>query len=400
MPRFEPFRGLRYASDRVRLDDVVAPPYDVISPDDRAALEQRSPHNVVRIELPQDEDGRDRYEVAARYLAEWREDGSLRRDAAPALYGYGMFFADEAGQARHTIGVIGALELQPPGVAGILPHEQTMPKPKGDRLDLLRACRANTSPIWGLSPAPGLAELASRPAVPDAACTDTDGVRHELWTITEPEALSALSAAVASGPVVIADGHHRFETALAYQSERRQENGGAPGPYDLVMALIVELSADQLTVRPIHRLLAGLPERFDLVTHLAEWFEIGPTAPPDPTIGDRMGASGALALVSPAGTWLLRPRSSLVAAASHDLDTSRLDVALALLPPHELTYQHGWDLAASAVEKGEAQAAVLVRPATVDQIAATGHGGARMPPKTTFFWPKPRTGLVLREVTE
>ncbi|MBO0732106.1 MAG: DUF1015 family protein, partial [Acidimicrobiaceae bacterium] len=125
-----------------------------------------------------------------------------------------------------------------------------------------------------------------------------------------------------------------------------------------------------------------------------------PTGPPDRTIASRMDEAGALAVVTMAGTWLGRPRSSALGAATHDLDSSRLDVALAHLPPHEVTYQHGWDRCLAAVHSGEADAAVLLRPATVEQIAATGRGGVRMPPKTTFFWPKPRTGMVLRELID
>ena len=399
MPRFEPFAGLRYAPDRVRLDDVVAPPYDVISPDEQAALERRSPYNVVRIELPRALEGANRYQAAARCLGEWRQSGILVRDPAPAFYGYAMFFADEAGRPRQTLGVIGALGLKAPGrTGGILPHEQTMPKPKGDRLELLRACRANTSPIWGLSLTAGLSALC-RPSGKDVAtCTDLDGVVHQSWPITDPATVEAVASAVWSSPVVIADGHHRFETALAYQAERRAEPDAGPGPHDLVMALVVELAEDQLTVRPIHRLVSGLPEGFDLVAALATWFEVSPAPPPDASTGELLSAAGALGLVTPQGAWMLRPRPALDEAVETDLDSSRAEVALASLPAHEVAYQHGWDLAAAAVAKGEAQAALLLRPATVGQIAATGHGGARMPPKTTFFWPKPRTGVVLREV--
>ncbi len=164
------------------------------------------------------------------------------------------------------------------------------------------------------------------------------------------------------------------------------------------MALVVELADEQLSVRAIHRLLTGLPEDFDLPAGLRAHFDVEPTDPPGAGILARMAEAGALALHTARGTWLLRPRSELTAAATHDLDSSRLDVALAGLPPHELVYQHGWDLATRAVGTGEAQAAFLLRPATVAQISATGKDRVRMPPKTTFFWPKPRTGLVFRAV--
>jgi uncharacterized protein (DUF1015 family) len=371
------------------LDDVVAPPYDVISPEQQAALEARSPYNAVRVELPRDADQRDRYQVARDLLAEWRAEQILVEDPAPALYGYRMTFTDEAGRTRQTIGVIGALGLQKPGDGDILPHEHTTPKAKSDRLQLLRATEANLSPIWGLSLAEGLSGLIPIPDQP-AQATDTEGVVHQIWAITDPAQTAAISAAVEGAPVVIADGHHRFETALNYQQEK-----GAGGPQDLVMALVVELVEEQLSVQAIHRLISGLPVGFDLPAALDATFDRLPTDPVDGTIGERMVAAGALALVTPDGTWLLRPRDGL---GTEQLDSRRIEAALAELPPHEVVYQHGWDESAAAVGKGEAQAAVLLRPATVAQIAATGHGGERMPPKTTFFWPKPRTGLVFRSL--
>jgi uncharacterized protein (DUF1015 family) len=398
VPRFEPFAGLRYAPDRVILDDVVAPPYDVISDEDRVALEARSTYNSVRLELPRDDPPHDRYHAAGHLLDAWRADGILRRDAEPAFYGYRMSFTDDSGQPRQTSGVIGALGLERPGEGDILPHERTMPKPKGDRLYLLRATQANLSPIWGLSLAIGLSGLIPAPGPALARATDPDGAVHELWPLVDPAVAAAVAASVGSAPVVIADGHHRFETAIAYQEERRAATGGAEGEYDLMMALVVELADDQLSVRAIHRLINGLPDGFDVVGALATAFDVVATDPPDQAIGSRMVDGASLAVITPEGTWLARPRPEIEAESPDGLDSSRLERALAALPPHELTYQHGWDLAAAAVAKGTAQAAVLLRPASVAQIAATGRGGERMPPKTTFFWPKLRTGLVFREV--
>jgi uncharacterized protein (DUF1015 family) len=400
MPRFEPFAGLRYDEKAVALEDAIAPPYDVVSPEDQAALEARSPYNSIRVELPRDEIGLDRYQAAARLLTEWQGAGVLVTDDEPSFYVYRMGFHDDDGRPRQTSGVIGALGLVKPGSAGadILPHERTTPKAKSDRLDLLRATQANLSPIWGLSLAEGLSALCELPGPPDGRATDTDGVHHRIWRVTQPGLVGAITEAVAAAPVVIADGHHRFETALTYRDERRAVSGDAPGPYDLVMTYVVELTEEQLSVRPIHRLLNGLPEGVDLSAALEPFFEVFADDGPIDAITTRMADAGALALVTSAGTWLLRPRPETEAAAEADLDSSRLDVALAALPAHELTFQHGWDLAAAAVDKGDAQAAVLLRPATVEQIHETGHAGLRMPPKTTFFHPKPRTGLVFRSV--
>lgn len=414
MPRLAPFAGLRYDPDRVRLDEVVAPPYDVIAPEELLAMQERSPYNAVHIELPDAAPGLDPYQAAARRIADWRADGILRRDAAASLYGYRMTYTDAAGHRGHTVGVIGALGLEPPGAAGIFPHERTTPKAKSDRLQLLQATEVNTSPIWGLSLATGLSEQLNRPGSQEDGVIDDDGVLHELWPIVDPGSIGRITEAVSAAPLVIADGHHRFETALTYQSERQVQRRG-PGlsgglersaargkgrGADSVMALIVELADEQLSVQAIHRLISGLPEDFDLAHALARSFDLTPTEPPDAALLDRMARTGSLALVRPTGTWLMQARPETRAAAVQDLDSSRLEVALASLPDHDVVYQHGWQQAVDSVERGEAQAAVLLRPVTVAQIASTGQGGERMPPKTTFFWPKPRTGFVFREVAD
>jgi uncharacterized protein (DUF1015 family) len=391
--RFEPFAAIRYDLQRVDLPEVVSPPYDVIDDDQRAELASRSRFNAVRIDLPVDENGEDRYEVARTLLRDWQADGVLVTDPAPAFTVYRMSYDDDAGRPRHTTGVIGALELSPPGT-DILPHEHTTPKAKSDRLDMLRSCRANTSAIWGLSLAKGLTDLLPVDDVePLADFTDEDGVRHTVWTIDDPAACAAISSAVAAQPVVVADGHHRYETSLAYRAEREP---GA-GPAELTLAYLVELVEDELTVRAIHRLLAGLPEGFDLVAALDPWFEAVGPPPADVPVTMAMDRAGALCVVLPDREVLIRPRPDALADA-RDLDSARLDVALAELPAHGLTFQHGPDNVRRAVASGQAQAGVLLRPATVAQIEATAHGGERMPPKTTFFHPKLKTGLVFRSL--
>jgi uncharacterized protein (DUF1015 family) len=396
VPRFEPFPGLRYDTDRLDLGRVTAPPYDVIDDEQRTDLAGRDPHNVVRLDLPVDEDGIDRYEVACRLLHEWRSDGVLVTEDQPAFYVYRMDHTDDLGRPRHTTGVIGALELSRPGEGGILPHEHTTPKAKTDRLEMLRACNANLSPIWGLSPARGLTDLCAGADDLLGDWADDDEVRHRLWRITDRQVIESIRTTVASAPVVIADGHHRFETSLAYRDERHAAGDG-PGGYDLTMMLVVELADDELTVRPIHRLIDGLPPDFDLAEAFVEWFEVEPIGPVAASTGDEMAREGALCLVTAAGSWMLTPTDALDEEAGRDLDSSRLDAALVSLPAHTLTFQHGIEQVVRAVEKGDAQAGVLLRPATVAQIVAIADGGERMPPKTTFFHPKPRTGPVLRQ---
>lgn len=395
MARFQPFPGIRYDLGRLRLDQVISPPYDVIDDEQRAALAGRDPHNAVRIDLPTDEGGRDRYEVARSLLAEWRAEGVLVTDDRPTFTVHRMAYVDDAGVGRHTTGVIGALELSPPGT-DILPHEHTTPKARSDRLDMLRSCRANTSAIWGLSLAKGLTDLLPVHLEPTAVVDDGEGVVHTVWVVDDPELCAAVADAVAAHPVVIADGHHRYETSLAYRREREQTDGEA-GDAAATLAYVVELVEDELTVRAIHRLVAGLPSGTDPVAALAPWFEPLGAPPSGVPVTAAMLDAGALCAVTPAGEVLLRPRPEAL-ADTRDLDSARLDVALASLPDHQLRYQHGVDNVRSAVAGGGASFGVLLRPATVAQIEATADGGDRMPPKTTFFHPKPKTGLVFRDL--
>jgi uncharacterized protein (DUF1015 family) len=223
-------------------------------------------------------------------------------------------------------------------------------------------------------------------------------VRHELWGLTDPGRLAAISDLVGGQPVVIADGHHRYETSLAYRDERRAVDGQG-GAWDATLAYIVELTDDELAVRPIHRLLHGTPRSTELVDALgARFFDVvAPEAGTDVT--EQMTEAGALAIVLPGGiAHLLVPRPGAFPDDIPDLDSSRLDLALSTLPNIDLEYQHGTDVVRRRVNAGEATAGVLLRPATVPQIEATAHTGERMPPKTTFFWPKPRTGFLFRSL--
>ncbi len=413
MPQLLAFAGLRPGVPVVgSVDVVICPPYDIITQEQRVALLARSPYNVVRVELPNGH-----YAEAARLLQGWQASRALVREHKPALYGYRMSYVAPSGEPRHTLGVIGALVLEPPG-KGILPHENTTPKAKSDRLELIRATHANTSPIRCLSSETGLADALGPVPLdqPDSSggvisARDDEGTLHEIWPVMSPSAHHAVAKLVGASPLLVADGHHRYETALAYQAERRaaggDAGGGAGGPgdepggarsagYDAVLALVVELSEQQLQVMAIHRVVSGLPTGFDLVGALGASFELRPTAAEGPKLLSEMADVGALALVTASGCWLAKPRAS-GAAAGYDLDSSRIDAALAGLPQHDLTYEHEIAHALLAVRTGEANAAVFCRPATVSQISRTAQGGDRMPPKTTFFWPKPRTGMVMRD---
>lgn len=395
MPRFEPFAGLRYRMSADH-DELTAPPYDVIDDEEREALAGRSPFNAVHLEVPVEDDQEgDRYQRASRLLGEWREKGIIAPDDPMAVYLYRMGFHDADGNARQTTGVIGALALSEPGDGNILPHEETTPKAKSDRLQLLQATKTNLSPIWCLSPARHLSTVAEPLGPPFARCTDADGVHHRLWRVTSPAVVDTLVEVIESEPVIIADGHHRYETALAYRDQRRSEGAG-DGPHDFVMALVVELAENQLWVQAIHRHLSALPADLDLAQALSSWFDA--EAHDDPTtLEAAMVERGALGLALPDGSCrLLFPRAGAFPDDMADLDASRLEVARGGLPAHEVTYCHGAQDVMARLGDRRGEAAVLLRPVTVEQIGEFARRGERMPPKTTYFFPKPRTGMVFR----
>jgi uncharacterized protein (DUF1015 family) len=380
---------------------VSAPPYDVIEPEARAALEARDPENAVRLILP------DTYDAAAAAFARWRDDGVLVTDGAPTFSIYRMDFTGDDGLPQRTTGVLGALALDDDG-SGVMPHERTLPKAKTDRLELLRATRANLDPIWGLSLHGGLSELlAPGNAEPDATAVDEEGFHHSLWRIEDPDRLRAISDAVGSELVVLADGHHRFETANNYRRERHAAGLDDPGA-DAIMTLIVELAPTQLCVRAIHRLLTGTRD-VDPRAALAGPFFVHAAGPNVPegvaALEVAMRDVGGLGLVDREGLALLMPTAELELALTElppelrEVDSARFDAGvLPAVPGASLTYRNDAQTVAAAVAKGDADAAVLLRPVTVETIRAAAAADLRMPEKTTFFAPKPRTGMVFRSL--
>ncbi|MBO0893607.1 MAG: DUF1015 domain-containing protein [Acidimicrobiales bacterium] len=400
MPRFEPFRGLRYQvralSDKgCSLDQVIAPPYDVIEPDERERLSARSAYNAVRVELPEDEPGRDRYRAAAFRLETWEAEGILGRDNEPAFYAYRMS-SEVGGAARRLTGVIGALGLEPLGEGDILPHERTLPKPLGDRFELLRACQVNTSPIWGLSAAGGLSRLIGEPPPGAPTAIDDEGVVHGCWPVSDPTAVEAISSALSSQPLVIADGHHRYETALAYRAEVAGVPDRPPGAA-AIMAFVVDLADDQLSVRAIHRTLHDLDPSFDLLSALAAVADLEPVGEAALKEASQVPPPATL-LVAPEGAFALHWRPGRT-PVELDADSSRLDLALTALPPHQLAYTHDEGAVLQAVREGRARAGFLLRPVAVGLIAEAARDRRRFPPKTSFFAPKPRTGMVFRPLS-
>lgn len=407
MVALEPFAALRYDTGRVRLDDVVCPPYDVVNADERARLAARNPYNAIQIELPLTaEPGGDPYHHAATLLGRWQAEGILRRDETPRLYAYHLRHLVD-GRPRTTRGVLGALTLSGLADGSLLPHEETLARARTDRLRLLRATRVNTSPIWGLSLAAGLADLVALERPPDATAQDDSGVSHELWCLDDATT-AAVAARVSEAPVVVADGHHRLQVAAEFARELAATVGvddPATRAAQAVLAFVTELRPDELVVGPIHRLLRISAEAAldQLETRFSA--EVARIADPGELEAAAV-AEGAIALVGDGRAWWLRrppaTRSDGAAGILASLDTTAISTAL----PADavLGYANGAEevrraLEADQADPGHARSALIVRPVRTDEIAAVARAGLRFPPKSTFFVPKPRTGLAFRPLS-
>jgi uncharacterized protein (DUF1015 family) len=399
------------------LADVVAPPYDVIDEAQRAELASRSAYNVVELDLPRDPGGGDPYEHAAELLGQWTDEGVLVRDSDPTIWALEQDYTAPDGSRLTRRGLIARVRLAPYG-EGIRPHERTQPGPKEDRLRLTRATRHNLSPIFALHPGDAWRHL--EPALggdPWGEVTDGDGTTHRAWRIDDPAVHGAIAEELAPGELLIADGHHRYETSLAYQREV-----GEGGAADFVLMALVSLEDPGLTVFPTHRLISGLADdpakQEALGSGLRELFEIEevPKEQLDPSGVEGVGVFGyldshfnsayRLRLASnPALDRALAGRSeayrSLDAAILEELvlkgilGMSTDDIAA----KRGIGYTPSIDEALAKLDDGDYQAAFLLRPTPVDQVRDVATAGETMPPKSTYFFPKLLTGLVFNPLS-
>jgi uncharacterized protein (DUF1015 family) len=386
MPRLSPFVGLVFDPLRVGpLERVTAPPYDAISPEERTRLRHASDANIVRLilseERPGDDADRNKYTRASDVLRSWRANGTLVPTDGPRIYPYEMRFRFR-GEPRSVRGVIATIDLEPWGGA-ILPHERTMAAPVEDRLSLMRAVRTNLSPIYALlgGPCAPLGEVLADVAetAPLAELTDEAGVLHRLWST---EAREDLVESVAAERFLIADGHHRYTMALRYREEMRALHG--PGPWDSVMMLVVDGAAEDPPVLPIHRVLSNdaAPPVGERVRDLEEVLTL--VDDDTVTVGTAGWEEGEL--VHRAGPLHGDPPA---VCALHD-------EVIAALPDADVRYQPDAVAAEEAVRRRTATSAVFLPPTRVERIRAIVERGERLPEKSTYFWPKPRTGMVIR----
>lgn len=389
MPRITPFSALRYAPG-TDLQAVIAPPYDVLSDADVAELAARDRHNIVAVDVPTG--GADRYQVAAATLSEWLASGVLVQDAAPSLTIYRMSFTDATGTERTIVGVLCGLEVVDPDAGGVLPHERTTPKAVTDRLDLTRATAANLSPVWGLSLASGLTAALAAPGEPLGEMV-ADGVRHRVERISDPARIAALTSLLATDDVLIADGHHRYAISRTYRDEVRAIKGNDSAA-EFTLAFVNELVEDQLSIEAIHRVYTGISAA-ELAADLSASFELAPAPEPSPALLAEMVELGRLVLLSPdaPAQWLIPKEGAFDGVRA--LDGAYLEHALATSKASP-SYQHGLAEVQGLVDSHAVAAAILIRPTSLAEIERTAREGALMPPKSTFFTPKLRTGLVIR----
>jgi uncharacterized protein (DUF1015 family) len=424
MADVQPLRALHY-DPRVVGDiaDVVSPPYDVIDDSQRAELLARSPYNVVAVDLPKPgPGGEDPYEAARDIFAGWQQQGAVVRDDQPALWAHTQDYAGPDGVTRTRRGFFCRVRIEGYGPGRVRPHERTHPGPKEDRLRLTRATKANISPIFSLYSDPGEAAWAAlEPATavgPWADVTDGDGTRHRLWRVSDPAAIVAVQAATADVELLIADGHHRYETMEAYAEEV-----GGEGEHRYILMCLVALEDPGLTVFPTHRLVRGLDgdRQEALAETLRRDFEIEEIsleelAPPpqgDEPTPLQMGYIDAH-LERPFRLTLKDQAIAHAALAGHSepyrhLDTGVLETLILKntlgLSDDDISHFNGMfyardtDEAVSMVRSGEYDAAFIMRPTPVRQVRELAAEGENMPPKSTFFYPKLLTGLLFNTLT-
>jgi uncharacterized protein (DUF1015 family) len=410
----QPLHALHYALDRVGgLAPVVAPPYDVIDAEYRARLAARSPYNVVEIDLPEADGDLDPYAHAATLFSDWRREEILVRDPEPALWALAQDYTGPDGNRYTRKGFFARVRVEDYGPGRIRPHERTHPGPKEDRLRLTRATRANLSPIFSLYDDPsGAAWSALSPHtedVPWGEVTDDDGTQHRIWRVNDSGAIAAAVDALAQTELLIADGHHRYETARVYADEI-----GGEGEHRYVLMCLVALQDPGLTVFPTHRLLTALPDDKRQALREAiqrdwEMTEIDADDLQPTAAGDGRIALGYLDAHHRRPLRLTLKDAKIADAALPDmpepyrrLDTAVLEALIlkqALgMSEDDISHLHGLDYARDTaqarerVEAGEAEAAFFMSPTPVEHVRDVAAAGVNMPPKSTYFFPKVLTG--------
>ncbi|MBZ0167828.1 hypothetical protein MELA_02915 [Candidatus Methylomirabilis lanthanidiphila] len=442
MALIAPFRGLRYNPELAEdLSLVMAPPYDVISPEGQHAFHARHTHNVIRLilgeTLADDDAARNQYSRAGDYLRQWQAEQVLVRDPAPALYLYRQTFRFSGVGERVRSGLIGLVRLEEFGSRTVFPHERTLGAAKADRLRLIQACHANLSSVFGVYPGrlPELDRLmaAAQESTPAIDIADWDGIHHRIWICQDRTAIRRLQAECAPTPLFIADGHHRYETALAFRDLMRAKETGDRAeaqqrPYNYVMMTLVSAEDPGLVILPIHRVMRQIPggSLDGYLAQLAPQFTIeGLSVPCDPQAAAsalldhlRQAKSGTHCFGLYGGEGrayllTLADEGGLEAEDDKPPVYRRLDVTIVQrflidgpwsrcgqgeLSDEALTYHHDAAEAVRMVQKDGYAATIFLNPTKIAEVQAVAEAGLRMPPKSTFFYPKLLTGLVIHPI--
>jgi len=423
MAEIRPFAAIRYDEAVVgELSRVTSPPYDVISPEDRVYYHKLHPNNFVRLvlgeELPTDNESDNRFARAKRYLDEWLASGVLKQDAEPAIYVYQQVFEQDS-ERKSVRGFTCAVRLRDYADKVILPHEQTLARPKSDLAVLIRQVKANLDCVYGLYADPdGVLDAAMDKATsgkPIEQAVDKSGVISRFWAITDAADIGRVQAFLADKQVAIADGHHRYETALAYRDELRDATGCECGEceFDYVLMTLINVYEPDMTIYPTHRVLANLSKDAlaKLDENLKECFEA--KASSKETIIEDMAREGAIGMYRPGGATILKPKPGIEsrmpgAEPSRKLELNALHKLI--LEPHlsiddeklgnqaSIIYTRDSSEAFGLVDSGERQIAFFVNHIPVKAVLDIAAAGETMPQKATYFYPKLLSGLALRRL--
>lgn len=414
MAKVLPLRGFLYNTDIVSGDDVVSPPYDIISAEYKEFLYGKSPCNIVRIdfgrELPGDTDNNNKYTRARSYFEQWIKEGILVRDNEPFFYAYEIDY-QFSGEKKKLRGILAMVKIEELG-NGIYPHEATHSKPKTDRLNLMRACFANVSPIYSLYSSPEKITsniLNGLCAAPYISARDTDGAVHRLYKISDESKIDAIMNEMNGKPIFIADGHHRYEVALEFKKEMDRAHGSSPGnssgsrAWDYVLMFLTNMEDDGITILPTHRLIKGAAGKESILRRLDKDFDMR-QVPFDIDIVKRLSGEDkntfGLYLDGDDSWHILKYRGN----ALEDIPPPLKDLDVVVL--HELilkrdlgitdvAYEMDLNEAAGKVRSGDFDGVFILNPTGVKDVERVALSNLRMPPKSTYFYPKLLTGMVI-----
>lgn len=415
MANVVPFRGVRYRLPEAELGMVIAPPYDVISPDQQAALYDRHRLNIIRVELTREEAGEDRYAAAARALRDWLAEGVLARDPSPAFYAYRQTFSLGPRRVTRT-GFFAAVELQPYSAGAVLPHEGTLASARADRLALMRACEADISPVFAMFNDP-TGEVRGVLAECSGTRWQGDGDQdHELMPIVADASIEIIRRSLADQPIFIADGHHRYETALALRDEMRGRHPQAApeAAFNYVLMLLVPTEDEGLVILPTHRVLRNLDAadwadlrprlqtRFDLTSERLARDDLEAEGERIVARLQESDAPGRFAayLGGDEIEFLSLRRAPVSRDERHDVSILQDAIIIPLVGEGgadlgHINYVSDHATALRLVAQGECALALLLRSTTVAEVQEAALAGQRLPGKSTYFYPKVPTGLVL-----